>query len=41
MNYLTHQLLIKEEIEEFITNLKKENNLWEDGKKLLGVMHQK
>ena len=36
MNYLTHQLLIKEEIEEFITNLKKEKNLWEDGKKTAG-----
>ena len=36
MNYLTHQLLIKEEIEIFITNLKKENNLWENGKKTAG-----
>ena len=36
MNYITHQLLIKEEIEIFITNLKKENNLWEDGKKTAG-----
>ena len=36
MNYLTHQLLIKEEIEEFISNLNKENNLWEDGKKTAG-----
>ena len=36
MNYLTHQLLIKEEIEEFINNLNKENNLWEDGKKTAG-----
>ena len=36
MNYLTHQLLIKEEIEIFITNLKKENNHWEDGKKTAG-----
>ena len=36
MNYLTHQLLIQEEIEQFITNLKKENNPWEDGKKTAG-----
>ena len=36
MNYLTHQLLIKEEIEIFITNLKKENNPWENGKKTAG-----
>ena len=36
MNYLTHQLLIKEEIEELINNLNKENNLWEDGKKTAG-----
>ena len=36
MNYLTYQLLIKEEIEQFITNLKKENNPWEDGKKTAG-----
>ena len=36
MNYLTHQLLIKEEIEIFITNLKNKNNIWEDGKKTAG-----
>ena len=36
MNYLTHQLLIQEEIEQFITNLKEENNPWEDGKKTAG-----
>ena len=36
MNYLTHQLLIQEEIEQIITNLKKENNPWEDGKKTAG-----
>ena len=36
MNYLIHQLLIKEEIEVFIKSLKKENNLWEDGKKTAG-----
>ena len=36
MNYLTHQLLIKEEIEEFITNLKKEKHPWEDGRKTAG-----
>ena len=32
MNYLTHQLLIKEEIELLIQNLNKNKNLWEDGK---------
>ena len=36
MNYLTDQLLIQEEIEALIKNLKKENNLWEDGKKTAG-----
>ena len=36
MNYLTHQLLIQEEIEGFIKNLNQENNLWEDGKKTAG-----
>ena len=36
MNYLTEQLLIQEEIEALIKNLKKENNLWEDGKKTAG-----
>ena len=36
MNYLTNQLLIKEEIEVLIKNLKKENNQWEDGKKTAG-----
>ena len=37
MNYLTFQLLIKEEIEILIKNLKKENTLWEDGKKTAGT----
>ena len=37
MNYLTNQLLIQEEIEVLIKNLKKENNLWEDGKKTAGT----
>ena len=32
MNYLTSQLLIKEEIEALFKNLKKENTSWEDGK---------
>ena len=36
MNYLTSQLLIKEEIEVLIKNLKRENTLWEDGKKTAG-----
>jgi len=36
MNYLTHQLLIQEEIEVLIKNLNKENILWEDGKKTAG-----
>ena len=36
MNYLTTQLLIKEEIEALIKNLKNENALWEDGKKTAG-----
>ena len=36
MNYLTHQLLITEEIQQFITKLNKESNLWEDGKKTAG-----
>ena len=36
MNYLTDQLLIQEEIEALIKNLKKENTLWEDGKKTAG-----
>ena len=36
MNYLTYQLFIQEEIEVFIKNLNKENNLWEDGKKTAG-----
>jgi len=36
MNYLTHQLLIQEEIEALIKNLKNENTLWEDGKKTAG-----
>ena len=36
MNYLTSQLLIKEEIEALIKNLNKENNPWEDGRKTAG-----
>ena len=36
MNYLTHQLLVQEEVEKFIKDLKKENNLWEEGKKTAG-----
>ena len=36
MNYLTNQLLIQEEIEALIKNLKEENTLWEDGKKTAG-----
>jgi len=36
MNYLTSQLLIQEEIEALIKNLKEENTLWEDGKKTAG-----
>ena len=36
MNYLTSQLLIQEEIDTLIENLKKENNLWEAGKKTAG-----
>ena len=36
MNYLNHQLLIQEEIKTLITNLNKEKNHWEDGKKTAG-----
>ena len=36
MNFLTSQLLIQEEIEALIKNLKKENTSWEDGKKTAG-----
>ena len=36
MNYLTHQLLIKEEIESLVINLNKDVDLWEDGKKTAG-----
>ena len=36
MNYLTSQLLINEEIEALVKSLKKENTLWEDGKKTAG-----
>ena len=36
MNYLTEQLLIQEEIEALIINLKKENISWESGKKTAG-----
>ena len=37
MNYLTSQLLIQEEIDALIENLKKENTLREDGKKTAGT----
>ena len=37
MNYLTNQLLIQEEIEALIKNLKNENTLWEDGGKTAGT----
>ena len=37
MNYLTSQLLIQKEIDTLIENLKKENTLWEDGKKTAGT----
>ena len=36
MNYLTYQLLIKEEIEIIIKDLNKESKCWEDGKKTAG-----
>ena len=36
MNYLTHQLLNKEEIEILNNNINKQNKLWEDGKKTAG-----
>ena len=36
MNYLTNQLLIQEEIEALIKNLKNKNTPWEDGKKTAG-----
>ena len=36
MNYLTYQLLNKEELVALIKNLKKENTLWEDGIKTAG-----
>jgi len=36
MNYLTSQLLIKEEIEIIIKDLKKDSKSWEDGKKTAG-----
>ena len=36
MNYLTNQLLIQEEIEVIIKNLKEENTSWEDGKNTAG-----
>jgi PKHD-type hydroxylase len=36
MNYLTSQLLIQEEVDTLIKNLKKENTIWEDGKKTAG-----
>ena len=36
MNYLTHQLLIQEELEILNHNLSNQSNLWEDGKKTAG-----
>ena len=36
MNYLTSQVLIKEEIEILIKSINKQNDLWEDGKKTAG-----
>ena len=36
MNYLTSQLLIKEELENIDVDLKNHNNNWEDGKKTAG-----
>ena len=36
MNYLTCQLLIKEELEKINNDLKSQNNNWEDGKKTAG-----
>ena len=36
MNFITHQLLIKEELEILNNNLNKQNDLWEDGKKTAG-----
>ena len=36
MNYLTCQLLIQEEVDALIKNLKEENTPWEDGKKTAG-----
>ena len=36
MNYLTHQLLIQEELEILNNNLSNQSNLWEDGKKTAG-----
>ena len=36
MNYLTSQLLIQDEIDTLIKNLKKESTPWEDGKKTAG-----
>ncbi len=37
MNYLTHQLLNPQEIEQLMLNLDKNNSLWEDGKKTAGT----
>jgi len=41
MNFLTHQLLIKEEIEILNNKLNKQNYLWEDGKKTAGTIASK
>ena len=41
MNYLTNQLLIQEEIEALIKNLKNENTLWEDGGRTAGSQASK
>ena len=41
MNYLTCQLLIKEELEKINNDLKSQNNNWEDGKKTAGSFASK
>ena len=41
MNYLTTQVLIQEEIEALIKNLKNENTLWEDGGRTAGSQASK
>ena len=41
MNYLTSQLLIKDEIETINNNLKSQHDYWEDGKKTAGIYASK